>query len=279
MQFQLKSKGELWSFNQPAVMGILNVTTDSFFEESRANSANEIKTKAAKMIEEGASFIDVGAMSTRPGAHEIPLQIECEAIEFGMQCLKSLGAKTAISVDTYRKDVAQIAISEGVDFVNDISAGDDPGMLDLIADSKIGYMAMHKKGIPVDMQNNPTYDDVTQEVAQYLMRKDIEFAEKGISSWCADPGFGFGKTQEHNFQLMNELHMVKQLVKRPMLIGISRKGMIHKTLGITAAEALNGTTALHMTALMNGADILRVHDVKEAMEVVNLHQALNNYCA
>jgi dihydropteroate synthase len=277
VQFQLKSKGELWSFNQPVAMGIINVTPDSFFEGSRANTEVEIKTKAIQMIKEGAAFIDLGAMSTRPGAKEIPLKQECEAIAFGLKCLTQMDLKAAISVDTYRTEVARIAIAEGADFINDISAGDDLGMLDLVAETQVGYMAMHKKGMPADMQKSPTYDDVTREVAYYLMQKDIEFVEKGITSWCADPGFGFGKKQAHNFQLMRELRIVKQMVNKPLLVGISRKGMIHKTLGVKAEEALNGTTALHMTALMNGADILRVHDVKEAMEVIHLAQALISY--
>jgi len=276
VQFQLKSRGELWSFNQPAIMGIINATPDSFFEESRANTEIEIKAKAELMIAAGASFIDLGAMSTRPGAQEIPLEVEKETIAFAMKCLMQVRAKVAISVDTYRTEVAQIAIDLGADFINDISAGDDMGMLDLIAKTQVGYMAMHKKGMPADMQQNPIYNDVTQEVAEYLMHKDQELLSKGITSWCADPGFGFGKTQAHNFQLMKELSVVKQLVKRPLLVGISRKGMIHKTLGITANEALNGTTAMHMTALMKGADILRVHDVKEAVEVVHLFGALNS---
>lgn len=252
-------------------MGIINVTTDSFFEESRVNSGEQIKQKASLMIKAGASFLDLGAMSTRPGAKEISLKEELSAIELGLKSLQDLGENVAISVDTYRTEVAKLAIDLGVDFINDISAGDDPGMLDLVAKTQIGYFAMHKKGMPVDMQDNPKYDDVTKEVTQYLMQKEIQFIENGITSWCADPGFGFGKTQAHNFKMLKELDIIRQMLKVPLLVGVSRKGMIYKTLGITANEALNGTTALHMTALMKGANILRVHDVKEAVEVVELY--------
>lgn len=274
MQFQLKSKRKLWSFNQPVVMGIINVTPDSFFEGSRANTEREIIQKVEAMQKEGAAFIDIGAMSTRPGAHEIPLEDELKAIQNALTVISKMGTSMAISVDTYRTKVAELAIDLGTDFINDISAGEDQRMLELIGKSQLGYMAMHKKGTPSTMQSLASYEDVTKEVAHYLMKKDIEFMEYGITSWCADPGFGFAKTQAHNFQLMRELDVLKQMVKKPLLVGISRKGMIHKTLGVTANEALNGTTALHMTALMKGADILRVHDVKEAVEVVRLYGEL-----
>lgn len=274
MEFQLKSRQNLLHFKEPQVMGILNINTDSFYKESRATTEKDIREKTVKMIKEGASFIDIGAMSTRPGSGEIPLEQEIEQITYALKCVAKENIETYISIDTYRYKVAQKSVDLGVDFINDISAGDNDDLLNLISKEQMGYIAMHKQGMPINMQDNPSYQNVTNDVAQFLIKKNEIFLEKGITSWCADPGFGFGKTLEHNFQLMRELKELKLLINKPLLVGISRKGMIYKTLQSSAEEGLNGTTALHMTALMNGADILRVHDVKEAAEVIKLFTKL-----
>jgi dihydropteroate synthase len=274
MEFQLKSRQKLLHFEQPQVMGIININSDSFYSESRATTEESIRMKADLMIQDGAKILDLGAMSTRPGAQEIPLDQEMEQIKFALNSLRKDKPDVLISIDTYRFEVAQMASEMDVDFINDISAGEDDLLLDLVAKEQLGYIAMHKQGMPVNMQINPSYENVTREIAQYFIQKGENFLKKGITSWCMDPGFGFGKTSEHNFQLMNELNELKLIVNKPLLIGISRKGMIYKTLNSSAADALNGTTAMHMTALMNGADILRVHDVKEAMEVVTLFTQL-----
>lgn len=276
MLFQLKCRQKLHQFTQPQVMGIININADSFYESSRAQTKEMIQKKALQMVNEGATFLDLGAMSTRPGSEEIPLEQEISQIEFALNYIDELSLDVLISIDTYRYEVAQLASNLGADFINDISAGEDEALLDLIAKEQLGYIAMHKQGIPKTMQLNPQYTDVTQEIMEFFLEKNQYFTALGITSWCMDPGFGFGKTQEHNFQLMRELGTLKNSINRPMLIGISRKGMIYKTLGITAKEALNGTTALHMAALMKGANILRVHDVKEAVETVQLYQYLHH---
>ena len=274
MEFQLKSRQKLLHFNKPQVMGIINVNASSFFEGSQAQTEEEVRKKADQMKEEGATFLDLGAMSTQPGSKEIPLKDEVKQIEFALKCLKKDNLKVLLSVDTYRLEVAQKAAELGVDFINDISAGEDERLLEFIANEELGYIAMHKQGVPETMQQNPIYDDVTKEVAEFLIKKNAQFQKLGIHSWCADLGFGFGKTLEHNFQLLMEMKEIKNLVNKPMLVGVSRKGMIYRTLGTSAKEALNGTTAIHMAALMNGGDILRVHDVKEAIEVVSLFTAM-----
>jgi dihydropteroate synthase len=242
--------------------------------ESRVKNTAQLQQMAEKMVGEGASFIDIGAMSTRPGATEIPVEEEINTIKQALIDLQSRNLDVAISVDTYRTAVAKVAIDYGADFINDIGAGQDLGMLDLVGNTGVGYIAMHKQGMPETMQKNPTYKDVTLEVAQFLLQKESVFNTFGITSWCADPGFGFGKTSIHNYQLLKELKELKQMIQRPILVGVSRKGMIYKNLNITSKEALNGTTALHMAALINGADILRVHDVKEAVQAIALHQLM-----
>lgn len=275
MLFQLKCRQKLLQFTHPQVMGIININADSFYESSRAQTKEMIQKKALQIVNEGATFLDLGAMSTRPGSEEIPLEQEISQIEFALNCINELSLDVLVSIDTYRHEVAQAASDLGADFINDISAGEDKALLDLIAKEQLGYIAMHKQGTPKTMQLNPQYTDVTQEIMEYFLEKNQYFTSRGITSWCMDPGFGFGKTKDHNFQLMHELSTLKNNIERPILIGISRKGMIYKTLGITAKEALNGTTALHMAALMKGADILRVHDVKEAVETVQLYHLLN----
>lgn len=260
----------MYAFDNPIIMGIVNATPDSFYANSRANTEHELLKICEKHLQEGATILDIGAMSTRPGAAEIAVEQEMQLIENALTIIQKQNYKTLISVDTYRTKVAGIAINFGADFINDIAAGDDEGMLDLIAKNGMGYMAMHKKGMPATMQQNPAYENVTKEVCAYFLNKNEEYKKHQIHSWVADPGFGFGKTTAHNFELLKNLAVIKTIVERPILIGISRKGMVYKTLNNTAESALNGTTALHTVALLKGADILRVHDVREAMEVIKL---------
>jgi dihydropteroate synthase len=259
--------------SQVKIMGILNATPDSFFEGSRLIDQKAVDV-AGKMLEEGADILDIGGQSTRPGAIPVSASEEADRVLPVLENIAASFSNVAISVDTFYCSVAKQAVIAGANMVNDISAGDDdPEMLPFIAQNNISYIAMHKKGNPQTMQKNPEYKNVTETVIEYFRLKEELFQSLGINQWIIDPGFGFGKTIEHNFQLLREMQAFRTFGK-PVLVGISRKSMIWKTLQSTAANALNGTTALHMSALMNGADILRVHDVKEAKECVSLYQAV-----
>lgn len=257
----------------PAVMGILNATPDSFHEGSRVNVSQAVNL-AGRMLEEGALVIDIGGQSTRPGATEISASEESDRVLPVLEAVHAAFPHAIISVDTWYASVASAAVDAGAKIVNDVSAGDDdPEMLPLIGKLGVTFIAMHKQGKPATMQNNPEYSHVTNNILDYFAQKQAVFRQHGIYDWIIDPGFGFGKTIEHNFRLLNDLKAFK-IFEKPVLAGISRKGMIWKTLGITSEEALNGTTALHMVALMNGASLLRVHDVKEAVECVRLYGEL-----
>lgn len=258
----------------PKVMGILNATPDSFHHSSRVDISQAVEL-AGKMLEQGASIIDIGGQSTRPGATEISAAEEADRALPVVEAVCKVFPDVLVSTDTWYASVAKAAVASGARIINDISAGeDDPDMLPLAGSLGVTYIAMHKQGKPATMQQNPQYSHVVNDVLDYFAQRQAAFRKHGIYDWVIDPGFGFGKTQAHNFQLLNNLHAFT-VFNRPVLAGISRKGMIWKTLGITAAEALNGTTALHMAALMRGAGILRVHDVKEAVECVRLFQALH----
>ncbi len=257
-------------------MGIVNVTKDSFYANSRANSEKELISIIEKHIEEGAAMIDIGAMSTRPGAVEIPLNEEVKAIEWALKIVKEQQYKVLISVDTYRYAVAKMAIDMEVDFINDISCGDDLDLIKLVAALDIGYIGMHKKGMPNNMQENPNYINVVEEIAAYFIKKNKYLTDNGINNWIIDPGFGFGKTIAHNYLLLKNLSVFKKFLNQPLIVGISRKGMIYKPLGISASDSLNGTTAAHALALMGGANVLRVHDTQAAMQaikIVEMYQA------
>lgn len=259
--------------NPPVVMGILNATPDSFHGESRVN-AGQAAELAGQMLEMGAGIIDIGGQSTRPGAISVSASEEADRVLPVIEVVCKAFPEAVVSIDTWYASVAKAAIQSGARIINDVSAGeDDPDMLPLAGSLGVTYIAMHKQGKPATMQQNPQYSHVVNDVLDYFAQRQAAFRKHGIYDWVIDPGFGFGKTQAHNFQLLNNLHAFT-VFNRPVLAGISRKGMIWKTLGITAAEALNGTTALHMAALMRGAGILRVHDVKEAVECVRLFQAL-----
>jgi dihydropteroate synthase len=270
-KYTFQIKGCLYSLNKPKVMGIINLTPDSFFEGSRVPvDKKSVLVEAEKKIKEGADFLDLGGYSTRPGAADISIEEEIARVVPAISEIKLNFPDILISVDTFRSQVAKAAIEAGAELVNDISAGNlDSEMLPLIAKLGIPYVAMHLKGSPQTMQQETTYSDLVPEILAYFGDKVEQFRKFGIKDVIIDPGFGFAKTREQNFELLRNLSSFKQL-GLPILVGVSRKSMIYKTLEISANEALNGTTALNMFALLQGADILRVHDVKEAKETIEL---------
>jgi dihydropteroate synthase len=266
----LNIKGKLIDLSRPKVMGILNITPDSFYSNSRTKSIDEALTKAAQFINEGATFIDIGGYSSRPGAKDISTSEEVDRLVPVVESLVKAFPKAVISIDTFRAKVAAETISAGAHIINDIAAGDmDEQMFETVAKLQVPYMMMHMKGTPQNMQQNPVYDNVLLEVIDYLAKKVAALKALHVHDVIIDPGFGFGKTIEHNYELLNQMEAFK-IFKLPILVGFSRKGMIYKTLGTSAAEALNGTSVLNTIALQKGAGILRVHDVREAVECVKL---------
>jgi len=266
----LNIKGKLIDLSCPKVMGILNITPDSFYSNSRTKSIDEALTKAAQFLHEGATFIDIGGYSSRPGANDISTSEEVDRLVPVVESLVKAFPEAIISIDTFRAKVAAETISAGAHIINDIAAGDmDEQMFETVAKLQVPYMMMHMKGTPKNMQQNPVYDNVLLEVIDYLAKKVAVLKALHVHDVIIDPGFGFGKTIEHNYELLNQLEAFK-IFKLPILVGFSRKGMIYKTLGTSAAEALNGTSVLNTIALQKGAGILRVHDVKEAVECVKL---------
>jgi len=257
-------------------MGILNVTPDSFFDGGRYENETAMLNHAESMLREGATFIDVGAYSSRPGAADIPLSDERERAVFAVSRLATRFPDAILSIDTFRSEVAQACIESGAHIVNDVSAGAlDTRMLDVVAALKVPYIAMHMRGTPQTMKNLTHYDDLLKEVVDYFHKKIALFTAKGIKDIILDPGFGFAKTIEQNFQLLNRMDYLR-VTGRPILAGLSRKSMIWKTLGQSAADALNGTTVLNSLALSKGASILRVHDVAKADEVIKLIMAMRD---
>jgi len=270
--FTLNCNGKLLVIDKPMVMGIINLTPDSFYEGSRQQTNASIIAQASKMIDEGVDIIDVGGQSTRPGSNRISIKEELHRVIPAIEIILKDFPETIISVDTYQSAVAMEAIKTGASIINDISAGNmDNDMLETVAKLQAPYICMHMKGTPQDMQVDASYDNVTREVLDFFIQKTEQCREAGINDVIIDPGFGFGKTISHNFTLLKELAAFKMLEK-PIMAGLSRKSTIYKTLGATAAEALNGTTALNTLAIQNGANILRVHDVKEAREVIKLYE-------
>ena len=268
----LNCKGRLLTIGKPIVMGILNATPDSFYTKGSANTIDDHLRKAEQMLTEGATILDIGGMSTRPNADEVSEAVELSRVIAVIEKIKEKFPESYISVDTYRSKVAATAVMAGADIVNDISAGDmDHAMLQTVAALNVPYIAMHMQGTPKDMQRNPNYEDVALEVLKYFVNKIAACEQAGIKDIIIDPGFGFGKTIQHNYQLLKQLHILTMLEK-PLLAGISRKSMIYKVLGTDAAQALNGTSALHILALQQQAKILRVHDVKEAVECIALFE-------
>ncbi|NII85149.1 dihydropteroate synthase [Pedobacter sp. SG908] len=266
----LNIKGKLIDLSSPKVMGILNITPDSFYSNSRTKSIDEALTKAAQFLDEGATFIDIGGYSSRPGAKDISTSEEVDRLVPVVESLVKAFPEAVISIDTFRAKVAQETISAGAHIINDIAAGDmDEQMFETVAKLQVPYIIMHMQGTPQNMQQNPVYNNVLLDVIDYLAKKVAALKALHIHDVIIDPGFGFGKTIEHNYGLLKQMEAFK-IFKLPVLVGFSRKGMIYKTLGTTAAEALNGTTVLNTIALQKGAGILRVHDVKEAVECVKL---------
>jgi len=273
--YTLNCKGKLLLIDQPIVMGIINATPDSFYEGHSTLGLNGIVSLAGKMINDGATILDIGGQSTRPGSERIPATGEIERVVPVIEAVLSKYPDTIISIDTYQSRVAEMAVKAGASIVNDISAGAmDQEMINMVAALRVPYICMHIKGTPETMQRDIHYENVVKEVLDYFIFKIAECKAAGIHDVIIDPGFGFGKKIVHNFQLLKQLEIFK-LLEKPILAGISRKSTIYKTLGISANEALNGTTVLNTIALLNGAAILRVHDVKEAKEVIALIGSLN----
>ena len=263
--------GKLMDLSQPQVMGILNVTPDSFYAGSRGVAERDIIDRLRQMTDEGASIIDIGAYSSRPDADDVSTEEEMARLRHALNLVRQHQPDAVVSVDTFRADVARMCVEEyGVAMVNDISAGEmDDEMFPTIARLGVPYIAMHMKGTPQTMQINPQYDHFLKEIFYFFSKKVQKLRDLGVKDIIIDPGFGFGKTMEHNYQLMNHLEEFK-LFGLPLLVGISRKSMIYKLLGTTPEEALNGTTVLNTIALQKGAHILRVHDVKAAVEAVKI---------
>jgi len=271
----INCNGTLIDLTAPKVMGILNCTPDSFFDGGKYNSATAIVNQVEKMLSECATFIDIGAYSSRPGAKHISEEEELNRILPVIKLLVSEFPAIIISVDTFRSNVAEQCIQSGACMINDISAGDmDLNMFPMIAKLQVPYIMMHMQGTPQNMQQNPTYENVVTDVLYYFSKKIAELHNLGVNDIITDVGFGFGKTVSHNYELLKHLALFKNL-EAPMLAGLSRKGMLYKPLGITAESALNATTAANTVALLNGASILRVHDVKEAVETVKIVALLN----
>ena len=265
----INCKGTLIDFDSPKVMGILNVTPDSFYDGGSYKNEKDILAQAEKMLNDGATFIDVGAYSSRPDAEDISVEEECDRLIPVVELLLKNFPEVLLSIDTFRSKVAQEAL------INDISAGLlDPEMLSTVAKLQVPYILMHMRGTPQTMKGLTNYDDLVKEVLFYLSERVAAARALGLNDIIVDPGLGFAKTIAQNYELLNATEKL-QILDLPILIGLSRKSMITKTLGIDATSALNGTTALNMVALQKGASILRVHDVKEAVETVSLYQALN----
>ena len=263
--------GRLMDLSEPQVMGILNVTPDSFYAGSRAETEQDIIRRLHQIVDEGASIVDIGGYSSRPDAEHISAEEEMNRLRNGLEIIRKHRPEVVVSVDTFRADVARMCVEEyGAAIINDISAGQMDGqMFTTIARLGVPYIIMHMKGTPQDMQVNPQYGHFLKEVFYYFSEKVQRLRDLGVKDIIIDPGFGFGKTLEHNYELMNHLEEFS-LFELPLLVGVSRKSMIHKLLEITPQEALNGTTVLNSVALLKGADILRVHDVKEAVESVRI---------
>lgn len=256
--------------DKPLVMGILNLTPDSFFDGGRYDSKDAWIMQAEKMISEGASIIDLGAVSTRPGAMFVSEEEEISRLMPAIELLVARYPKTVFSVDTFRSKVAKLSADAGAGLINDISGATmDLEILKTVAGTGLPYILMHMQGTPSTMQENPVYTDVSEEINLFFSEKLLELYQSGIQEVILDPGFGFGKSIEHNFRILNQLSDFKKH-GNPVLVGLSRKSMIYKLLDISPEEALSATSALHMTAILNGADILRVHDVKEAVQVIKM---------
>lgn len=266
----LQSKGRLLDLSTPVVMGILNATPDSFYNKGRESNTDDLLRNAERMLKEGAAILDIGGATTKPGAAILSAGEEMERVLPVVELIHKHFPDAWLSVDTYNAQTAEASVQAGASIINDVSSGSiDSNMIATVAKLKVPYIAMHMQGTPATMQQNPQYSDVVTEVRSYLIDITDKCSKAGITDIVIDPGFGFGKTLEHNFQLLNNLHTFR-MADRPILAGLSRKSIVCKALGVNPEHALNGSTALHIVALQQGANILRVHDVKEAVEVVKL---------
>lgn len=272
----IKIRGNLFDLSSPKVMGILNLTPDSFYDGGKFKKIKKIQNHVSKMMEDGMDILDIGGCSSKPGAKRISSKIEISRILPTLIHLRKTYPKLIISIDTFRSDVAKICLNEGADIINDISSGElDEKMIEIISDFNCPYIMMHMRGNPQNMQKSPKYKDVVIEVINYLAKKVKIARDYGIVDLMVDTGFGFGKTIQHNYQLLNNLDKFK-ILETPILVGFSRKSMIYKTLKTNAENSLNGTTCLNTIALTKGANILRVHDVKQAKECIILYEKTNN---
>ncbi len=275
-QTTINCRGTLLDLSSPVVMGILNVTPDSFFADSRANNVLSLLAQAEKQLLEGAKILDIGGMSTRPGAEMVNEMTELNRIVPAIRAITRAFPEAIVSVDTFRANIARACVDEGAHIVNDVSGGSlDDNMFAKIADLNVPYILMHMKGTPRTMQKLTKYDDVALEVLDFFIEKVGLLRGLGVKDIIIDVGFGFAKNTEQNFELLRKLSVFK-ILECPILAGISRKGMIWKTLGVTAEESLNGTTAAHIFALQGGTKILRVHDVKAAVEAICIFEAFQN---
>lgn len=267
--------GKKLDLSAPLVMGILNVTPDSFYDGGAYLSEVKIIQRVGQIVEEGAAIIDVGAYSSRPGADVVDEKEEITRLAFAVELIRKYHPEAIISIDTFRAKVAEeINTCMGPVIINDISGGTmDGNMFRYVADSGVPYIMMHIQGVPQTMQRQPVYNDVVAEVEEFFAERIAQLNSRGFDNIILDPGFGFGKTLDHNYELMEGMGVLKKM-GYPMLVGISRKSMIYKLLAVTPADALNGTTVLNTVSLLKGADILRVHDVKEAVETVKVVQKL-----
>ena len=273
--FTMNCKGKVLIINRPIIIGIINATPDSFFVNSRKSTLNEAIEKASQMIEEGAGMIDIGGQTTKPGSETVSAEDELERVIPIVAGISKIFPETIISIDTFYSSVARAAVENGASIVNDISGGAfDTEMINTVAQLNVPYICMHIKGVPKTMQDNPRYEDVIKELLDYFIEKINVCRVAGIKDVIIDVGFGFGKTIEQNYQLLRSLSVFKML-DCPLLVGISRKGMIYKPLGVSSEDALNGTSVINTIVLMNGANILRVHDVKEAVQAVKLLELYN----
>lgn len=270
-------KGRLLDLSTPQVMGILNVTPDSFYAGCRMETETEITARAKQILDEGATIIDIGAYSSRPNAEHISAEEEMNRLRVGLEIINRNHPDAIVSVDTFRADVAEQCVKEyGVAMVNDIAAGEmDERMFQTIAELGVPYIIMHMQGTPQSMQQEPHYDNMLKEVFLYFAKKVQQLRDLGVKDIILDPGFGFGKTLEHNYELMDQLEEFR-LFELPLLVGVSRKSMIYKLLGGNPQDALNGTTVLNTVALMKGTNILRVHDVREAVEAVRIVEKIKH---
>ena len=273
--YSLNLNGRIVEIDSPKVMGIINVTPDSFYSESRKRTSEEIEARCNQILKEGGDMIDIGAYSSRPGAKDVSTEEEMERLRMALPIINKMAPNAVVSVDTFRADVAKMCVEEyGVSIINDISGGDmDNRMFKTVARLGVPYILMHMQGTPQTMQKSPEYTDVVRDVLLYLSERVARLRDLGVKDIILDPGFGFGKTLEQNFSLLSELECFSEF-ELPVLVGFSRKSMIYKVIGCTPQDALNGTTVLNTIALTKGCAILRVHDVAQASEAVKLFKMM-----